>query len=149
MSNGWAIMSRRAVLMAAVSSFAVACGAAASPSAPPAPPPAAGPQTHTVKLLKQSFSPSELTVRVGDSVRFVVVEGAPHSVTFEPDGVPGANAAGKAKRATALSSKKNYGFLHAVGEEYVVKFEAQPSGEYAYFCIPHKAMGMTGTITVK
>jgi len=97
---------------------------------------------------KFKYSPNKLTVKLGDKVIFVLVSGTPHTVTFEPKGVPGKSAKEKKELASSLSSKKNYGFLSEVGAKHTVEFKNTPIGEYNYFCIPHKAMGMKGKIIV-
>src|SRR5215467_874704 len=74
-------------------------GANAPPSAaPPTPAPAAGaPQpvtgkTWDVKMLGDAsgyhFDPVSLTIKKGDGVRFTVVSGQPHNVTFWTDSIP-------------------------------------------------------------
>ena len=39
--------------------------------------------------------------------------------------------------------------LMNAGETYTVSFAGVPAGTYKYFCTPHLAMNMRGTITVQ
>jgi plastocyanin len=92
--------------------------------------------TKTVKVVDNAFEPQELTVAPGTTVKFVwegdghniVVESQPSSSSWE--GTKG----GKSK-------------LYDKGHTHTHTFEA--TGEYAYYCNPHKALGMTGTIAVQ
>lgn len=89
-----------------------------------------------------------------DQGRYVIELGGPHGLTFSPEDavVP----------AGATVVWKNLGGFHNVvaadgsfdsGEasndawEYAHKFEE--AGSWDYWCQPHKAQGMTGTVTVE
>jgi plastocyanin len=52
----------------------------------------APPVVHEVKMTLNGatarFDPATVTVRAGDRVRFVVVSGAPHNVSFDPEKLP-------------------------------------------------------------
>lgn len=37
----------------------------------------------------------------------------------------------------------------AANASYTMTFAHVPAGKYAYFCTPHRMLGMTGVITVK
>ncbi len=110
------------------------------------------PTTHEVKMLQQGesyrFEPANLTIKRGDRVRFLTVSGAPHNVAFETERVPAAArsalAAGMPERMGPLAGP----LLMNEGDSYTITFNV-PAGEYPYFCMPHMAMGMTGTITVE
>jgi plastocyanin len=39
--------------------------------------------------------------------------------------------------------------ISAPNGTYTISFANVPAGSYPFFCTPHLAMGMTGTITVK
>src|SRR6478736_8205842 len=70
-------------------------GAAAAAAAPAAAAPAAGAvaaapatgATHEVKMIGDAtgykFDPANITVKQGDAVKFVMVSGGPHNVTFQ------------------------------------------------------------------
>src|SRR5579871_4378857 len=75
-------------------SAASAPAAAAAPAATPAP--AAGAvakvaatgQTHEIKMIGDEkgyrFEPADLTIKSGDAVKFIMVAGGPHNVSFDP-----------------------------------------------------------------
>ncbi len=85
------------------------------------------------------FVPSTLTIHPGDTVKFVMNKLAPHNAVF--DKVPaGADA-------TALGHKQ---LLFSPGESYATSFPADaPTGDYSYYCEPHRGAGMVGKIVVE
>lgn len=94
------------------------------------------------------FVPARITVRPGDVVRFRVVSGAPHSVSFEAAGLSPAsrqllNAALPGRTADLTSP-----VLGRNGMEYRVVVPALPPGHYGFFCIPHRAYDMRGELIV-
>ncbi|MCI4626979.1 MAG: plastocyanin/azurin family copper-binding protein [Candidatus Magnetoovum sp. WYHC-5] len=76
------------------------------------------------------FEQQNITIKAGETVRWLNLEGS-HTTTSgtscTPDGV------------------WNSGYLQ-VGQTYDVTFDTP--GTYSYYCTPHCAMGMTGTVTV-
>jgi len=78
------------------------------------------------------FDPAELTVAAGTKVTWTNVGGTYHTVTGG-DG-------------TADSSSPINGTLPSDGSTYSVTFDKP--GTYKYFCSPHVASGMKGTIVV-
>ena len=101
-------------------------------------------QVHIVKMVttkdgKNFFDPAELTIKVGDTVRWVneCEEGVAcvHSAQAYSDKIPGG--------AEAFDS----GLLTAQGQTYEYTFTVP--GEYEYFCLPHEALGMKGKIIVQ
>jgi len=135
-------------------------GAAATP-APGAAAPAAGAlakmpatgATHEVKMIGDEkgyrFDPANITVKAGDGVKFVMVSGGPHNVSFDPTGIP----AGTQAQLNANISDKMADLQSTMkqnpGESVTVSFANVPSGQYNYHCVPHLAMGMKGVVTVQ
>lgn len=117
--------------------------------------PAAAQGTHVVRLSADAgkdayrFEPSSLTVQPGDVIVFRVASGAPHSIVFEGEGMsPGVRGAFNTAmpgRSADLSSP----LLTSAGKEYRVVVPQVPAGTYAYYCLPHRAYDMRGTITIK
>jgi plastocyanin len=134
-----------AAATAAPATAAPAAGAAAAA-------PATG-QTHEVKMTGDAtgykFEPANLTVKQGDAVKFVMVSGGPHNVTFQNV----TDAAAKAQLDANMPGQKMGEMagpmLMQPNEAYVVSFAKVPAGKYDYVCTPHAAMNMKGTITVQ
>ena len=78
-----------------------------------------------------SFTPANVTIPVGGTVRWVVNNGS-HTVTPDNPGQAGAWT--------------GTGLLNA-GAQFEHTFTA--AGEFDYHCIPHQSLGMTGTVTVQ
>jgi plastocyanin len=137
---------------------AVACGKKAADTAtqqpavttPAAP---AGPVVE-VKMTgngtnQAKFDPSTLTIAPGTTVRFINISGGPHNVAFYADSIPAGAAValnnGMANRMDNLTGP----FLTTPNENYDVSFAGAATGVYKGFCVPHAALGMKLTITVK
>jgi plastocyanin len=84
-----------------------------------------------VTLSGTSFTPGNVTISVGEKVRWVVSNGA-HTVTPDTPGQPGAWT-GTGQLTT--------------GDTFEHTFNT--AGDFDYHCIPHQSLGMTGTITVQ
>jgi plastocyanin len=81
-------------------------------------------------LLK--FDPAELTIKSGDTVKWVNNKLAPHNVMFEGD------------KGAAYNHKA---LLFSPGESFEETFN--DSGTYSYYCEPHRGAGMVAKITVE
>ena len=89
-------------------------------------------QTHdTISTLGMSFSPSELTIEIGDTVTFINTGGS-HNV----NGTQG----------TFSSNPESFG--NSVGSGWTYKHIFSIAGEYDFQCDPHSAF-MKGKITVQ
>ena len=96
-----------------------------------------------------TFEPANLRVKQGDIVEFVNVSGGPHIVAFEAAKIP-AGAADVLNRAMPNRMGPLGGpMMTAANQAYRVNFAGAPVGTYEVFCLPHKAMGMKGVITVQ
>lgn len=151
--------------VAALAVAAIACGggeqagqqqtpAAAAPTgAAPAAQPAATGMIHTVNMELRDgqyiFSPATLTIKVGDTVRWMNVSGMPHNVAFYADKIP----AGAADVLNTVMPKKmsplQGPLMMNPGESYEITFLGAPTGSYGYFCLPHEALGMKATLTIQ
>jgi plastocyanin len=139
---------------AASDTSATAAPAAGATPAATTPTAAAAPATgkwHDVQMVGDEkgykFEPTNLTVKVGDGVRWIMVSGAPHNVQFE-------NVAADAKsqlmanmpnQLTELGSP----ILLNANEKYEMSFNGVKPGKYDYICTPHLANNMKGSITVQ
>ena len=96
-----------------------------------------------------AFDPATVTIKPGTTVRFINVSGGPHNVAFYADSVPkGATDALKKGMPNPMGDLIGP-FLTQPNEKYDVSFAGAPAGTYKAYCMPHVALGMKMTITVK
>ena len=86
-----------------------------------------------VEARATSFVPANVTIQVGESVRWVAEQGT-HTVT-----------SGLSSQAEDMPGEL---FDEALDVGDVVEVRFEQAGEQPYFCRPHEASGMRGTITV-
>lgn len=134
---------------------------APSTPAPATPAPAAGGvakvpatgQTVTIKMIGDDkgyrFDPANVTIKTGDAVKFVMVSGGPHNVSFDPATVPADSKAQLDANMDSKLSELSSPNMMNPNEEYVISFGGVKPGKYDFHCTPHLAMGMKGTITVQ
>lgn len=109
--------------------------------------------TVTIEMIGSSsgyaFKPSNVTIKVGDAVKFVMVSGGPHNVTFDPQGIPaGSQATLQANMPTPMMPLTGP-LLSADNATYTVSFAGAKPGSYRFYCLPHQSLNMQGTITVE
>jgi plastocyanin len=106
---------------------------------------------HVVDMNAVAYDPAELTVSTGDTVAWTYAAGEPHSVTAYRDGIPdGATywaSGGFDSEEAARSGWENGEGAVQSGQSFVHTFET--TGTHEYFCIPHEAAGMVGTVVVE
>ena len=98
--------------------------------------------THVVTQAGQSFSPKDITIEIGDTVQWVHSANL-HTVT---EGAGPGPCVGCAFHSP----------LNAANPTYSVTFDAafvaanqRPANVYDYYCQPHFAFGMVGSVTVQ
>jgi plastocyanin len=96
----------------------------------------------TVDIVGISFSPQILTMKTGQTVRWVNTTKLVHTVTSDATLARDPANAFVPEGATAWHS----GNL-AAGESFSIQLTVP--GEYKYFCKPHELMGHVGTIIVE
>ena len=110
--------------------------------------------THEVKMYGDDkgyrFEPKDLTIKAGDGIKFVFINGGPHNVAFNPADIPAdvkpqLDANFGADKIAELSSK----MLMTAGESVTISFANIKPGTYPFNCTPHLAMNMKGTVTVQ
>jgi plastocyanin len=102
-------------------------------------------------------NPMNVTVKVGDAVQWVNVSGGPHNVSFWPDSIPaGAQSqleANMPAQTSAGPAQKLGGLvgplLTTPNDTYTISFAGVKPGVYKYYCTPHLALGMKGSVTVQ
>ena len=104
--------------------------------------PTRGPRTFEVQMRSLKYAPAELTVQVGDTVRWINGDAGGHTLTPTDKGLWGTEGSGDAPASWLLQ-----------GDSWSFTF-AEP-GTYDYYCIPHAAadasgayQGMVGRIIV-
>jgi plastocyanin len=109
--------------------------------------------TVTVQMIGSSsgysFKPSEVRIKVGQSVKFVTVSGGPHNVTFDPQDIPAGAAAALDQDMPQQQAKLTGPLVANPNDSYVITFKDAKPGAYKFYCLPHQAFGMQGTITVE
>ena len=109
--------------------------------------------THEVKMIGDAqgyrFEPANITVKAGDGIKFLMVNGGPHNVAFDPATIP----ADVQPQLDANISEK-MGLLSSVlkmnpAETITVSFANIKPGAYPFNCTPHLALGMKGVVTVQ
>lgn len=106
---------------------------------------------YDVGMTAEAFKPAELTVAVGETVVWRNTSTRAHSVTAYgsqlPDGAAYFATGGYGSERAAREAWDGRNGAIANGETYEYTFEVP--GEYGYFCIPHEAAGMDGTVRVE
>lgn len=115
--------------------------------------PATG-QTVEIRMLGDDgqayrFEPADVTIKPGDAVKFVMVSGGPHNISFDPATVPPESKAQLDANMDQKISELSSPLLMNPNETYTISFGGIKPGKYEYHCTPHLATGMTGTITVQ
>ena len=87
--------------------------------------------SHNVSVTSNVFTPSSLTINVGDTVIWTNTQGS-HNVNGTTDDYP--------------NNPESFG--NNVGSGWTYEFVFNTAGSYEYQCDPHVNFGMTGTITV-
>ena len=95
------------------------------------------------------YVPDALTIKVGDTVRWINVSGGPHNVAFYADSIPGGAADFLGEAMPNQMMPLSGGFMTAPNATYDITFVGAPTGEYGYVCTPHEPMGMVAKLTVE
>lgn len=104
----------------------------------------AGPARAEVVVVRQLgfyFSPREVVVRAGDTVRWVWTGGT-HTVSEGTDGVVDGD---ELFHSSLSSGTTAYEFTFTPA---ILAANPRPDGRYDYFCAPHAAIGMNGAVIV-
>lgn len=111
---------------------------------------------HEVQMLLNAagqyrYVPAELTIKAGDTVRWLNVNGFPHNVAFYADRIPSGAAD---QLASLMPAEGKLGPLNGrlmtqPNETFEITFVGVPAGEYDYFCVPHEALGMVASLTIE
>ena len=134
-----ATISRRlgllfSAILLVVASFALSASPAAA-------------ETYTIKMGTDKgllqFQPSTVTIKPGDTVKWVMNKVPPHNAVFDAPKIPGADKV----VAKQLSHDK---LTFSPGESFEATFpEDIAPGTYPFYCQPHRGAGMAGKIIVQ
>ena len=104
--------------------------------------PATAQSTIDVQSINLSFVPADITINVGDTVRWTFVSGGSHTVTEGLGPFPdGSEAFGSFLEVSVPVFELTF-------DEAFLQANPRPGDVYDYYCIPHIFAGMIGTITV-
>lgn len=112
----------------------------------------AGAAQHEVQMTmvdgQPRFVPAQLTVKPGETIRFVNGEGGPHNVSFWTDSIP--SGAADAIQISETMGPLTSQLLVEQGAAVTVTIgQNAPNGEYKYYCTPHLMQGMVASLTVQ
>jgi plastocyanin len=106
---------------------------------------------HEVKMIGDAqgyrFEPANITAKVGDGIRFVVVSQPPHNVAFDPATIPADSKDQLFANGNNMTDGGSPMLLNP-NETWELSLGNLKPGNYPFHCIPHLAMGMKGQITV-
>ncbi|MBB6645933.1 plastocyanin/azurin family copper-binding protein [Halobellus ruber] len=107
---------------------------------------------YDVGMTAVAFDPVEITVSAGDTVVWANTSSRGHTVTAYDSGIPEdatffASGGYDSTAAARDAYGSELGGLIESGASWSHTFEVP--GEYEYFCIPHEASGMVGTVVVE
>ena len=111
-----------------------------------------GSSDYDVGMTAVAYGPTELTVAVGDTVRWKNTSSRAHTVSAYGERIPEAAtyfASGGYDSETAAREAwtNDLGGALDSGDTYERTFEV--AGRYEYFCVPHEQGGMVGTVVVE
>jgi plastocyanin len=104
-------------------------------------------ETYTVKMGTDKgllqFEPQTVTIKPGDTVKWVMNKVPPHNAVFDAPTIPG----GDKELAKQLSHTK---LTFSPGENFETTFpEDAAPGTYPFYCQPHRGAGMAGKVIVQ
>jgi plastocyanin len=95
------------------------------------------------------FEPATVTVKAGDTVRWILVSGPPHNVAFWSDSVPKAAVVRLGRNMPKPMGPLMGPMFMKAGDSYSISFAGLPAGVYRYNCTPHMALGMKAVVRVE
>ena len=144
---------RAALVLLPLLAPALLAGAVAAEPASPWRASLGAPAEHVVRMTlvdgAYRYEPAHIAARPGDRVTFVNEAGGPHNVAFDAAGIDDALEAPLAAGLPSPMSPLAGPLLTEPGARYTITLDGVAPGAYPFFCMPHYAMGMTGTLTVR
>ena len=112
------------------------------------------PAVHEVQMVlndagEYRYVPDELTIKTGDTVRWINASGGPHNVQFKPDRIPDGAADVLSNAMADQLFPLSGALMMAPNAVYEISFDGAPTGEYYYVCTPHELLNMVATLTIE
>ncbi|MES3035975.1 MAG: plastocyanin/azurin family copper-binding protein [Gemmatimonadota bacterium] len=109
---------------------------------------------HVVRMLLDNegfrFEPAYVTVAEGDGVEFRMISGVPHNVAFDEAFIPRGSRAQLVSNLAAIGARDLAApVVTTIDSTYVVSTAGLPTGDYLFYCAPHRSLNMHGVITVR
>ena len=108
---------------------------------------------HTIEVRagggRYRFLPASLTIKQGDTVRWVAYDSPPHNVAFFHDRIPANSAAALQGIMPGAREELAAPFMLDEGDSYEIQFTNVPPGQYSYRCQRHAVQDMSGTIVIE
>jgi plastocyanin len=98
---------------------------------------------HEIVVEKHSFSPTSITIEVGDTIKWVSDNNRNHTVTFDP------SLAEDPKNVFLPEGVKPFDLGEVNNKGDTLEYTFEVAGDYGYICVPHEDMGMVAQVTVK
>ena len=105
-------------------------------------------ERRTSPVTEFRFVPASVRARPGDILHFRVRSAAPHSVVFERAGLTAVAHRAWNTALPARTGDLTGPLLRTNGAEYRVTVPDVAPGVYRYYCLPHRAYTMEGSIEV-
>lgn len=105
-----------------------------------------------VGMSTRRFEPMSKTVAAGTTVRWRNTDRGVHTVTAYEDDIPEEAAYFATGEFSSEQAAKDAWYNSTDGgldPEGVFEYTFEVPGEYDYYCIPHEAAGMVGTVVVE
>jgi plastocyanin len=127
--------ARPALGLGLLLSVAVLVGAALGPSAD-------GPAAVVGMTNTMTYTPDTVRVEVGETVRWENSSAVMHTVTADPD---------EAFKDESVMLPDGASSFHSgnLNPKETFEYTFEVAGTYRYFCVPHEAVGMRGTVVVE
>ena len=105
--------------------------------------------THAPSMANHRFTPETLTIAPGEAVRWVNDTDEAHTVTAVQDSIPAGADYFSSGGASDEDAAHDVIDAELMDPGDVFEWTFEEPGTYRYYCIPHRADGMEGTIVVE
>ncbi|MEO6446324.1 MAG: plastocyanin/azurin family copper-binding protein [Gemmatimonadaceae bacterium] len=107
---------------------------------------------HEVKMLGDEkgyrYEPATIVAKAGDGIKFIMVSGGPHNVSFDPATIS-ADSKDQLMANMPNSTEGSSPMLMTANETWTLSLGNLKAGKYPFICTPHIAMGMKGELEIQ